>query len=53
MQAVNSTHIWKASIPATLEPGTYRITANARDEYGRGHTAHAVLEVVAQADSPA
>jgi C terminal of Calcineurin-like phosphoesterase/Calcineurin-like phosphoesterase len=48
VRAVESTHIWKAPVPDTLEPGTYRITARARDEYGRVHTAHAVLEVVAQ-----
>jgi len=52
VQAVESTHIWKAPVPSGLGPGTYRVTARARDEYGRPHTAHTVLEVAERAGVP-
>ena len=52
VQAVESTHIWKAPVPSGLRPGTYRVTARARDEYGRPHTAHTVLEVAERAGVP-
>jgi hypothetical protein len=45
VQAVESTHIWKAPVPGGLGPGTHRVTVRARDQYGRLETGHALLEV--------
>jgi hypothetical protein len=39
------THLFVARLPADLEPGTHRITVEARDEYGRAHRDHLVVEV--------
>jgi hypothetical protein len=45
VQAANSTHLWQATLPATLGPGTYRMTVRAIDEYARPHEGSMVLEV--------
>ena len=42
----DSTHIYKADLPDTLEPGFYTVTVRATDEYGRTHHGHRVLEIV-------
>jgi hypothetical protein len=41
-----SSHVWQATLPATLPAGTHRLSVRARDEHGRMHAAHMVLEVV-------
>lgn len=45
VQAGKSGHVWQAALPPDLEPGTYRLTVRAPDEYGRPHEASMVLEV--------
>ena len=45
VQPGKSSHLWQATLPAGLEPGTYRVTVRATDEYGRHHQARMVLEV--------
>ena len=40
------THLFVARLPADLEPGTHRIMVEARDEYGRAHHDHLVVEVI-------
>jgi hypothetical protein len=40
-----SSHIWQASLPADLAPGTYGIRAQGKDEYGQEHESMLVLEV--------
>jgi hypothetical protein len=40
-----SSHIWQASLPADLAPGTYGIRAQGTDEYGQMHESMLVLEV--------
>jgi hypothetical protein len=40
-----SSHIWQASLPANLPPGTYAIRAEGIDEYGERHQGALVLEV--------
>jgi hypothetical protein len=40
-----SSHIWQASLPADLAPGTYGIRAQGTDEYGQPHESMLVLEV--------
>lgn len=47
VEAGKSSHIWQATLPATLTPGTHRLLARATDEYGRAHEASMVLEVTA------
>jgi len=42
-----SSHIWQASLPADLAPGTYGIRAQGTDEYGQPHESMLVLEVTA------
>jgi hypothetical protein len=46
VKAEPSSHIWAARLPADLEPGTHRLTVTAKDEYGREHQDHLVVEVV-------
>lgn len=41
-----SSHLWQATLPATLAPGTYAIRARGTDEYGRTHDGMMVLEVI-------
>ena len=41
-----SSHLWQASLPATLGTGTHRIDVRAVDEYGARHTASMILEIV-------
>ncbi|HEY7548198.1 MAG TPA: calcineurin-like phosphoesterase C-terminal domain-containing protein [Hyphomicrobiaceae bacterium] len=38
-------HLWQAALPAGLAAGAHVLHVRARDEYGREHTAIAVLEV--------
>ena len=52
VQAVPSSHVWKAPLPADLVPGAHRVTVRASDEYGREHVAHLVLEVGPRGETP-
>jgi hypothetical protein len=45
VQAVPSSHVWKAPLPSDLGPGAHRVTVRASDEYGRERIAHMLLEV--------
>lgn len=47
VKAEPSSHIWVARLPATIRPGTHRITVEAQDEYGRPLRSAIVLEVTA------
>jgi hypothetical protein len=40
------THLFVARLPPDLEAGTHRIMVEARDEYGRTHRDHLVVEVI-------
>ncbi|MCB8883304.1 calcineurin-like phosphoesterase family protein [Acidisoma cellulosilytica] len=42
-----SSHIWQATLPAQLSPGTYAIRTQGIDEYGRRHDGMMVLDVTA------
>ena len=45
VQAVPSSHMWKAPLPTDLAPGAHRVTVRTRDEYGRESVARMLLEV--------
>ena len=45
VKALQSSHVWKAPLPAGLGLGVHRLTVHASDEYGRQHVAHMLLEV--------
>jgi C terminal of Calcineurin-like phosphoesterase/Calcineurin-like phosphoesterase len=45
VRAVPSSHVWKAPLPADLDPGAHRVTVRATDEYGRERVTHILLEV--------
>jgi len=47
VEATPSSHLWTAPLPSEMPPGAYRLVVRARDEYGREHTGHMVLEVTA------
>jgi hypothetical protein len=47
VQAVVSSHIWKAPLPCALPAGAHTLIVRAWDENGREHVARAVLEVAA------
>jgi len=42
---VDSTHLWRANLPAGLKPGTHLIHVKTKDMYGREFTAQRVLRV--------
>jgi hypothetical protein len=42
-----SSHVWQATLPADLPPGTYGIRAQGTDEYGQMHESMLVVEVTA------
>lgn len=46
IKAEMSSHIWVARLPATLSPGTHRLTVTAVTEYGDTVTGTTALEVV-------
>jgi hypothetical protein len=45
VDAVDSSRLWQADLPAGLTPGLHRIEVLATDEYSREHAATPVLEV--------
>jgi hypothetical protein len=47
VEAGVSSHIWQATLPGNLEPGTHRLDVRATDEHGREHAGSMVLEVTA------
>jgi hypothetical protein len=47
MRALPCSHIWRAPLPAGLQPGTYRASVQAEDEYGRRLSTHLLFEVMA------
>ncbi|MBV9653539.1 MAG: calcineurin-like phosphoesterase C-terminal domain-containing protein [Acetobacteraceae bacterium] len=42
-----SSHIWQATLPGALPPGTHRVAVRAIDDYGREQVGWMVLEVTA------
>lgn len=42
---VPSSHVWKASLPPGLSPGTHHVIVRAANEYGREARAHMLLDV--------
>jgi len=45
VKSAPSSHIWVARMPGDLGPGTYTLTVEAQDEFGRRHHAHRVIEI--------
>lgn len=45
LQATASSHLWSADLPDELTPGTYTLSVQATDEFGRTHHAHSILEI--------
>lgn len=45
VSAMPSTHLFEADLPDTLVAGVYTVSVVAKDEFGREHHAHAVLEI--------
>jgi hypothetical protein len=45
VKAEPSSHIWTARLPADLAAGAHRLEVRVRDEYGREHRDHLVIEV--------
>lgn len=52
VKAEPSTHIWVGRLPADLGPGTHRADITVRDEYGREHDDHLVVEVTGSESAP-
>jgi hypothetical protein len=40
-------HLWQCALPQDLAPGAHTLLVRSIDEYGRAHTARALLEVTA------
>ena len=47
VEATPSTHLFEADLDDTLPPGTHTVTVLAKDEFGRLHHGHAILEISA------
>jgi hypothetical protein len=45
LQATPSSHIFSADLPDDISAGTHTVSVRARDEFGREHHGHAVLEI--------
>jgi hypothetical protein len=45
VQATPSSHIFSADLPDELKAGVYTLSVRAKDEFGRVHYAHAILEI--------
>ena len=45
LTATPSSHVFSADVPDDLSPGTYRVSVQATDEFGRQHHAHSILEI--------
>ena len=45
VNALPSSHLWKAHLPDDLGPGTYTVSVRAVDEFGVEHHGHAILEI--------
>ena len=45
VQATVSTHLFEADLTDDLKPGTHTVTVRAKDEFGRFHHGHAILEI--------
>ena len=45
VKAVPSSHVFVADLPDDLAPGTHTLTVRGRDEFGRIHHAHRILEI--------
>ena len=46
VKAEPCSHMWVGRLPADLETGTHSVRVHVRDEYGREHHDHLVLEVI-------
>jgi hypothetical protein len=53
VRAVPSSHVWKAPLPAGLQPGVHCVTIKAADEYGRRLRTHLMVEIVDSSESSA
>ena len=51
VQAVSSSHIWQAPLPAALPAGTHVLQVRVLDEYDREQIARTVIEVTARSAS--
>jgi len=45
VRAMPSSHVFEAELPNDLPAGTHVLSVRARDEFGRTHHAHRILEV--------
>lgn len=45
LEATPSSHVFAADVPDDLGPGTHTVTVRARDEFGREHHGHRVMEI--------
>ena len=45
LQATPSSHVYTADLPDDLEVGVYTVSIRAKDEFGRVHHGHSVLEI--------
>ena len=45
LQATPSSHLFSADLPDDLKAGTYTLSVEAQDEFGRVHHGHTVLEI--------
>ncbi|MEM1232310.1 MAG: calcineurin-like phosphoesterase C-terminal domain-containing protein, partial [Pseudomonadota bacterium] len=53
VEAMPSTHLFEADFGDDLTAGTYRVTVRAKDEFGRVHHSHAIVEITAQGNEAA
>ena len=42
---IKSDHLWKANLPASLQPGSHLIEIEATDAYGRVHTGKRIIRI--------
>ena len=52
VEPIASSHLWRADLPDDLGPGTYTVSVEVVDEFGRRHHGHRVLEVAGSSAPP-
>jgi len=45
LEATPSSHMFAARLPGDLAPGAYVVSVRARDEFGRTHHGHSIMEI--------
>lgn len=52
VEAITSSHLFRADLPDDLGPGIYTVTVRAVDDFGQEHHGHSILEITGSSAIP-